>query len=186
MGIISIQGSMLSQQRHLCVSKACQTKRATHLAFIDSDMKFPRDTIHRLIQHDKDFVACNCTTRKDPIVPVAFDFDGNRISSVGRTGIEKVRQVGLAVSLLRLDALRKIRPPHFMQEWIPEAGYYCGEDVYFCQLAQASNLDIWVEHDLSREIKHVGSREWGYDDISPEGVEAITGPITITREGVMP
>ena len=184
MGLLTIQGSMIAAQRHILVKKACQTQEVTHVLFIDADMEFPKNTAHRLLAADKDVVACNCTTRMEPIVPVAFDFDGQRISSVGRHGLEKVRQVGPAVMLIRTDMLRKLRPPLFLQDWIPDMEDYCGEDVFFCQVVQAAGYDIWVDHDLSREIKHVGARGWGYDDVKLEDVEKTSVPFKLIKQGV--
>jgi hypothetical protein len=164
-GLLTVQGSVVAQQRHMCVKKACQDKTRTHLLFIDSDMEFPMTLAHRLLVHDKDIVAANCTTRASPIETIACDFDDKRIISKGKTGLQKVRQVGCAVMLINLDVFRKLRPPFFLSDWIPDIGAYCGEDVYFCQKVQEAGYDVWIDHAVSCEVKHVGTRAYGHEDV---------------------
>lgn len=165
LGLITADSSVTVTNRHMLLKKACQEPQRTHLLFIDTDMEFPMNTVNRLLAHDKDVIACNCTTRVEPILPVAFGFDDKRIDSRGKTGVQKVRQVGAAVMLIRLDVARKLKPPFFMHEWIPEMQTYCGEDVYFCQLLQQAGVDVWIDHDLSREIRHIGTKAYGHNDV---------------------
>lgn len=167
--ILTQDSSMLVQSRHDLVKTALKYD-ATHVLFLDCDMVFPKDLLRRLLEADKDIVGLNCTTRGFPLTHIAHDFMQELIDSRGRTGLEKVQQVGLAVMLIRADVLRRLRPPLFMMEWIPDTGAYCGEDIYFCQLAQEAGFDIWVDHDLSQNILHVGKLAYGQDlmRIAPE------------------
>jgi hypothetical protein len=59
--------------------------------------------------------------------------------------------------------LKALKPPLFMMEWVPDTGGYCGEDIYFCQVAQEAGFDVWIDHDLSQNILHVGRMAYGQD-----------------------
>lgn len=160
--LITIEGSMLCEQRERIVRQALRVKELTHLLFVDSDMKFPMNTIHRLLAHDKDFVAANCTTRREPVQAVAHDLAGERLLSVGKKGLQEVQHVGLAVALLRLEPLKRLRPPLFLMDWVPDLKTYSGEDVYFTQKLRELGMQIWVDHDLSLEVGHVGTKVYDH------------------------
>jgi len=182
-GIITAEGSMLSQMRENLVKKAMQTK-ATHILFIDSDMEFPPHTLQKLVAARKPYVAANCTTRVEPVMPVAHDLDGVRLSSKGKTGLQKVQHVGLAISLIEREVFERIRPPLFLMDWIPDLKAYCGEDVFFSTKIQALGYDVWVDHDISQEIRHVGSRAYGYSDLKEwESGQVADGERKANQEG---
>lgn len=163
--LITLESSMLSSSREKIVRQALKNKEYTHLMWVDSDMKVPMDTIHRLLAHDKDFVAANCTTRKPPIEPVAHGLDGKRMYSVGKKGLEEAQHVGLAVALVKLEPLKRLRPPLFLMDWIPDIDDYCGEDVYFTQKLRELGISLWVDHEVSLGVDHVGSRAYGHADV---------------------
>ncbi len=167
--VFTQDSSMLVQSRHDLVKNALAAG-ATHVLFLDSDMVFPKDLLQRLLEDGKDIVGVNCTTRGWPVTHIAHDFMQDLIDSRYRTGLEKVQQVGLAVMLIRAEVLKKLRPPMFMMEWVPDTGSYCGEDIYFCQLAQEAGFDVWVDHDLSKKVLHIGHMAFGPDlmRIGPE------------------
>lgn len=166
--LLTTQGSMLVQLRHTLVATALKEK-CTHLLFLDSDMVFPKDTLNRLLGHKKAIVAANCTTRSLPPEPVAHDLLGRRLMSKGKRGLQKVQQAGLAVCLVEAKVFMEMRPPFFMMEWVEEYGAYCGEDVYFSQLVQHHlRKDIWVDHTLSQEIKHIGHLAYTHDMVESE------------------
>lgn len=162
--LLTAESSMLSQSRQELVRKALQNG-ATHIMFIDSDMFFPPWTLQKLLEAKRSFVAANCTTRVEPVLATAHDFKNERIDSNGKSGLQQVQQVGLAISLIRKEVFDKIPPPHFLMDWIPDRKAYCGEDIYFTQLLQAHGFSTWIDHDLSLEIEHVGSRRYGFNDI---------------------
>jgi hypothetical protein len=162
-------GSMLVHSRHLLVKNALKAD-STHVLFLDSDMVFPKDLLQRLLLADRDVVGVNCTTRGWPVTFIAHDHMQDLIDSRGRSGLEKVQQVGLAVMLIRAEVLCRLRPPLFMMEWVPDLNDYCGEDIFFCQVLQEVGIDVWVDHDLSREVLHIGHMAFGPDlmRIGPE------------------
>lgn len=168
-GLLNGQGSMLSQQRELMVKKVLQNNY-THILFLDSDMTFPMDLPQRMLAHRKEFVAANCVTRKKPILPIAHDMAAKRISSKNLTGLQEVDRVGLAVAMIEVQAIKRISgPPLFLMDWIPALGVYCGEDVYFCQKLREVGVKLYVDHDVSKKIGHLGYRE--YSQVDAQDIE---------------
>jgi len=170
LALTMVEGSMLSAQREMLVKKALQVKHVTHILFIDSDMNFPMNTLHRLYAHDKVYVAANCTTRAEPVLPIAHDLEGNRLWSKGKSGLQEVVHVGCAIALIQTEPIKALRPPLFLMDWIPDNQNYCGEDVYFTQKMREKGHQIWVDHDLSQNIGHVGTKIYGHE-MTTEGVE---------------
>ena len=170
MSLITIQSSMLSWSRELSVKKALQSG-ATHILFIDSDMKFPMNMANKMLEEKKDFLAANCTTRAFPVETVAHTMDGERLDSRGSHGLVKVQHVGLAISMISRVALQKLRQPLFLMDWLPPLSCYCGEDVYFCQKLAAEGIDLWIDHDLSKAIQHIGTYAYGHGDLTDASFE---------------
>jgi hypothetical protein len=162
--ILTSDSSMLVRNRHDLV-KASLKAGATHILFLDSDMKFPKDIIGRMILQDQIILAANATQRRLPIKPIAHDFNGKMIDSSERTGLEAVRQVGCAVMMIKREFFENTQPPYFLMDWTPEMQSYSGEDIYFCAVAQEAGYDVMVDHDLSKEIEHVGFYSFGYKDV---------------------
>ena len=167
--VFTQDSSMLVQSRHDLVKNALSS-HATHVLFLDSDMVFPKDLLQRLLLADKDVIGVNCTTRGWPVTHIAHDHMQSLIDSRYQSGLEKVQQVGLAVMLVKAEVLKKLRPPLFMMEWVPDTNSYCGEDIYFCQLVQEAGYDVWIDHDLSKQVLHIGHMAFGPDlmRIGPE------------------
>jgi hypothetical protein len=109
------------------------------------------------------------STRHDS---TAVGYDGKKINSLDRKGIEKIQHAGFGVCLIKLDVVKKLRPPLFLMDFIPALGTQCGEDVYFSQKMAEIGVDLWVDHDLSKELGHVGKRIYSFKDIDPKDLES--------------
>lgn len=176
------ESSMLVQSRHNLIVAALKDK-CTHILSLDSDMTFPKDTFERLLMRDKEFVAVNATTRSYPVMHIAHDLEGRRLDSRKKYGVQKVQHVGMAVALLSTRMFSRISPPLFMMEWIPEMGSYCGEDVYFCAKVQDAGFDVWIDHDLSHEVGHLGAQHFGPNMIGLEKPEPFVSQVVDMDEG---
>lgn len=180
--ISNTRGAQISYLREKLVLTAVEGN-ATHLLFLDSDMTFPRDTIERLLKHRKPFVAAQGVTKRIPAEPVALGFDGNKVfSNPPATGLERVEHVGLAVALLDLRVLMHpdCEPPLFEQPWSPEHFAYAGEDVNFCRVLKRLGYDIWIDHDLSYEVGHIGTFEYRHEYVGD--VRQVKGDSPTTEE----
>lgn len=125
---------------------------ATHVLWLDTDMVFPPDTAVRLLRHNLEIVAANYTTRRAPIRPTAKRH-GQPVTSEGARGLEEVEHVGMGVFLMHAAVVAGLPRPRFWYSTPTET-----EDVYFCKLVRAAGHRIYVDHDLSHEVGHVGQQ----------------------------
>ena len=163
-------GTLIFDQRNSIVETAIKD-RCDYVLFIDGDMRFPKDTIIRLLKHNKDIVeVLGC--RSEPVKPTAKNFqigeDGKvswfPIYSKGRKGIEKADGIGCGVILIKIDVFKNMEMPYYFFETLQKKAVL-GEDIYFCIKAKDAGFDTWVDHDLSMEIGHVGSYIYGWQNI---------------------
>jgi hypothetical protein len=132
---------------------------ASHVLFIDSDMRFPSDTLERLLKHDVDIVGANCVQRTQKQFTARKN--GEFVSSIGKTGIEEVDTLGFGVTLIKAEVFEKMEEPWFHTPF--DGNKHVGEDVYFSTMAGKNGYKIYIDHDLSQHIKHAGLVEFGMD-----------------------
>jgi len=161
------QGTLIANQRaELCLD--AMREKCTHVLFIDSDMRFPHDMIERLLQHDLDIVATNCARRRMPTGPTAqiYKDNGERelvYTMPESTGLQEVGSVGMGVMLIKANVFAKLAEPWFETPWRHDKRGYIGEDVFFCKKAREAGFKIWIDHDVSKEIGHIGMFEFKHD-----------------------
>jgi len=148
--------SLLPSGREYVLRSAVE-KGASHILFIDDDMKFPRDTLQRLVVHKKQAIGCNCVLKENKFLAyTARDMDDHELSSHDKKGIQEVSKNGLGIFLLDLSVLDNIPAPHFEVLWNDERKSYVGEDVRFAKILREGGVKIYIDHDLSKEIGHIG------------------------------
>lgn len=135
---------------------AALQQRADHVLWLDTDMTFPPETAILLAMHDQPIVACNCLMR-DPRRLWTAKRDGQRIATTPEsTGLEHVDSVGPAVMLMRTDVVALLARPWFRHGWNAATNNDIGEDLMFCQALRNAGHTIYIDHDLSKEIGHIG------------------------------
>ncbi len=147
-------GSMLGNLRQAMVRGAL-SNGATHFLMIDSDMRFPPDTLGRLVQHGVDLVGANYVPRGGHGTTARYA-DGSYVSSKDRSGIEPVHVVGCGIVLISALVFRALDPPWFPTPWDEESAQHVSEDVYFCARAEKAGFQAYVDHDLSQDVRHLG------------------------------
>jgi hypothetical protein len=162
-------GSMLPKQRWEITKEAVRVG-ADYLLFIDSDHKFPRKLLHALIEHGKDVVAVNCVTKNIPasttarLKPTPQHPSGVPVfSDPEKTGLEQVWRVGTGVMLLNCRVFQKIGTRVWDMFFNEAAGAYQGEDWTLCTKLEEAGIPIYVDHDLSREVTHIGHYHFTHD-----------------------
>ena len=78
-------------------------------------------------------------------------------------GTQRAEAIGFGVALTRMVVFRTVSYPWFENFWVDEKTYWKGEDVDFCVKAREAGHVVYVDHDLSREVAHVGSFEYTID-----------------------
>jgi hypothetical protein len=159
-----VNGTQIADQRAK-LARMALTAGADYALFLDSDMRFPSYILERLIARNVDIVACNYATRRLPVKTVAFsDFATLKcIYSHDRTGLEEVDAIGMGAMLVKTEVFKKLPQPWFNVSYLPSGGMYVGEDIYFCKLAQAHGFKVLVDHDLSKDVKHIGAMEFTHE-----------------------
>lgn len=161
------RSSNVVQNRHNLVRSA-QKLKSSHILWLDDDMTFPPDTLERLLKHKLPIVGANCTTRALPIIPVAVK-NNERIPSAGKSGVERIDQVGLAVMLTETSVFDRVPLPWFLMEWDQQyPDTYCSEDMYFCRKAKKAGFQVAIDHDLSQQIGHIGEIEFDHSMIDAD------------------
>lgn len=79
------------------------------------------------------------------------------------TGLQEIGSVGMGVMLIKKRVFAKLSEPWFETPWRHDKRGYIGEDVYFCNKARDAGFKIWIDHDVSKEIGHIGTFEFKHD-----------------------
>lgn len=154
--------SVLPQSRNRMVYEAC-VEGCHYILFLDSDMRFPADTLKRLLSHKLDIVAANCVQRAFPSRATAWKDGAHVFTEEGSTGLEEVDMIGTAVMLISTRVFEKMGPPFFKFEDCPERPLdFFGEDQFFCKKARDLGFKVWIDHDLSKQVYHVGTFAYGH------------------------
>lgn len=163
-------GTLIFDQRNNMVQSALDDG-CTHILFIDADMRFPKNSLIRLIGHSKAIVGVNATTRSEPVKPTAKTLEvkddhvvWHPVFSKDKKGIEVVDGIGCGVMLIDMEVIKGIEKPYFYFEQLP-GDKILGEDIYFCIKASDAGYKTYVDHELSQEIKHIGSYQYGWHNI---------------------
>lgn len=155
--------SILPQSREFLAVRALE-EGATHMLWIDSDMEFPEDMLLRFARHNEPIIGANCMARRPPYMLTARDAAGEQVFTTAEsTGIEKVSRIGFGVVWMTTEVLKAMSHPWFDLEYIPSKGIFRGEDFYFCDKAVASGFTLHIDHDISKQVKHVG--QFGYSPL---------------------
>ena len=158
--------TILLNQRNNLIKKAKEVK-SDYVLWLDSDMMFPSTTALRLLEHNKDIVACNYTRRSKPLKTVAYTDLNNWDSWVPlepQEDLIKVQGVGMGCMLMKLDMFNKLEKPYFEFHYKEDTEDYFGED--FILLGKLRNLeyDVYIDTILSMDIKHLGIYAFGNND----------------------
>jgi hypothetical protein len=136
---------------------------ATHVLWLDTDMSFPRETAMWLALHDLPIVGCNYLTRHGSNSWTAMREDGTRIATTPeKTGLEAVDAMGFGVVLMRTGLVVGMARPRFRHGLNARDGDV-GEDIMFCRAVRAAGQQLYIDHDLSKEIGHIGQYNFRYE-----------------------
>lgn len=159
--ILFSQGTLIGPQREDIVDVALDVG-ATHILWLDSDMRFPKETLQGLLAHDEAIVGANYCKRIPPHNPTAY-FNGQFFWTYDdSTGLYTVDHVGMGVMLTKTEVFKKIGAPRFPIEYDSEGGKYIGEDVAFMRKAKLAGFEVKVDQDLSKVVQHTGKIEYTY------------------------
>ena len=160
--MLNRRSSMLSQSRETLLDDAIK-RECTHIILLDSDMVFPDDTAHRLFEHNRTYVGANYVRKTIPSTPITAALGGGLVyTDENSTGLQEVLHIGCGVALLRLDEdVLAMKAPRYSMQWVEVLQCYSGEDVFFCSKLAEQGIPVYIDHDLSNAVQHVGT--FNYD-----------------------
>jgi hypothetical protein len=164
--LFTSHGTLIASQRMELARQALEEK-ADYLLWLDSDMRFPRETIGHLILRDKPIVAANYATRRMPVKPVAMMDNNGEIGRVytapDSEGLQPVDYIGMGVMMVKREVFEKVEAPWFAIPYSTIGNHYIGEDVFFCRKAREAGYEVLVDHDLSHQVRHIGTFEYSHE-----------------------
>lgn len=165
--VIHNRGSILPKQRREIV-KIAQEWGATHLLWLDCDHTFPAHLLHALIDANKKVIGINCVTKSTPANPTArlksdTVIHGVPTFSLPGKGLERVWRLGTGVMLVDMEVYEKTGANIFHMFYREEVDNYQGEDWTMCEAMEKHGYEIWVDHDLSLSVGHIGMLEYRHD-----------------------
>lgn len=157
--LLNTKGSLIVTNRNTLVEQAAQLE-CEWLLFLDSDMLFPRDTIARLIAHDKDIVGATYCKRVPPYEMLGRTLTGDQLEVA--SGLVEVAGLPTGCLLVRRTVFEKLCRPYFRTPAHEEGeidglpAHIEGEDYYFCRVAREAGFSVWLDVDLTMQLGHIG------------------------------
>lgn len=148
-----------SRQVHFArngLAKTAMDQEFDYIAFIDADMTFPPDLLHRLFFASKDITGVLYKGRLKPHPYNVFywDKDKTRVEQVSdnwkipNSELIEVDGVGTGAILIKRKVFETIGTPYFFY------GENRSEDIMFCEKARRAGFKIYVNTKV--QIGHIG------------------------------
>lgn len=154
--LFTSRGTIIPQQRTELVKYALKAE-ATHILWLDSDMRFPKEVMNRLLSHNESVVGANYSTRRPPITPTAAHPNNEyEYTTPEANGLVEVTRMGMGCMLVDMTVYKTMTAPWFALGYVPSQNDFVGEDVFFCQKAKSFGFPILCDHALSKDIVHLG------------------------------
>jgi len=145
-------GQSPAQNRNIMIENALESG-ATHIFFIDDDVLIPKDSLYRLLAHDKDIVSGLYLMRNFPHAPIAMNVslsDGRcrfKFLQSEETGLVEVVNFGLGCCLIKTDVFRKVDKP-----WITigqmNAVEWNDDIQFFNRCREKFGYSLWLDLDV--------------------------------------
>lgn len=164
---IWVQDGLIPRLRTELV-KAALAVGAEWLLWMDDDMVFPPNALHRLLAHKQEIVGATYVTKTVPPVPIALVSEKVRlIITKESNGLAPVIRLGLGLCLMKASLFENLPEPWFDFSWQEQKEIYGGEDVYFWKKMLDSGKKLWCDQDLSYQVGHRGRIEFVHDMVPP-------------------
>ena len=141
------------------IAKYAQENGFDYIMWVDSDMILPKNTLVRLLSHDKDIVAGVYSYKvlgNKEVVAKRFqdetreEYDNLTIKEIKESsGLIEVDGFGFGCVLTKVSVFKEIPYPWFIYT------HEMGEDIYFCRKAQNEGYKIWLDTDVI--CGHIGT-----------------------------
>lgn len=152
-----------------------------YLFSVDSDIAFERDTLKKLLAHDKDVVSGLYIQRK-PTQHVLEIYEHNQHGGVSNMPYEKLKGrslveiagCGFGCVLVKTEVFRDVGYPQFEYHSAIDHSQTISEDNDFCRKARDKGFHIYA--DPSIQCRHIGSYTFTVDN----NIQAVTDEDPVT------
>ena len=159
------ESSVIHANRERLVRKAIHEGRS-HILFLDDDMVFEPNILDIMLGRRQEVVVVNYMIKSEPEEHtewVAVGLDGKRIATRAElTGLLPIHASGFGVSLFDLEAFKRTPQPWFEPRFIPEQSSYTTEDYPCYERLRAAGATIYLDHDASKMVSHLGTKAWNW------------------------
>lgn len=145
----------------------------THLCFIDADMGFEPEVLHILASRKVPYVGVNYSMKKKANPEfTAMRLDGKCRLWTGEdsTGLEDANFTGFGLALIERRVIEAIPRPRFLIGYNTAVNVYTTEDAPFCHKVRDAGFPVYVDHDASKLVWHMGRKAYRWQDV-PKPVE---------------
>lgn len=154
-------GYNIAQIRNLIAHWA---KNYDYLFSVDSDIVFEKNTLEKLLQHDKDIVSGLYIQRKEE--KILEIYESNEIGGVKNIALEKtlkqklieIEACGFGCVLIKSEVIEKIGYPQFVYKDALDHRNTISEDIYFCKRAKQEGFKLWA--DTTIVCEHIGTKKF--------------------------
>lgn len=166
LSVYTIEGSGISGNRESLVVDALKAG-ATHICYIDEDMGFAPDTLHVLLRKRQAIVGANYPMRVPPMQFTALSMDAKtRVhTDATRDGLEPAYYIGFGFAVIQTKVFETLAKPWFLSGYNLTSERYTTEDHPFCKKAREAGFPVYVDHDASRRVWHVGYHNYRWQDV---------------------
>jgi len=125
-----------------------------YIFMLDTDMKYPRDSIVKLLSHNKEFVVGSSTQRNHPFYPTQykklnvknFKNKNNRVFiSKENKRLIKIGFSGVVGALIKTTIFKKVKLPYFKVDYKKNGIDIIGSDIYFCNKLMNKKINIYLD-----------------------------------------
>lgn len=156
-GVFAPQSYAIDASRNLIVEHALEIGY-DYILWVDSDMILPKNTLLRLLSHNKDIVSgvysYKVINGENAVVKRYSKTEEDTYEDVSLKEIRETKElmlvdgIGFGCVLTKVNIFNKIEQPWFKYE------KDLGEDIFFCRKAQETGIEIFV--DPTVKAGHVG------------------------------
>ena len=157
-------GASIGQNRDIIVEGALEND-CTHVLFIDDDVGFDQDCLNIAAMRRMPIVIGNYRRKVFPGLFTARNHDNTEsiITSESSTSLEKCSFGGFGFALIERQVFEAVPMPRFLHTYDAASKTYSTEDLPFYTAASKAGFQTWVDHDLSKKLRHNGNFQYTWD-----------------------
>ena len=160
-GINIVKSSLIEVSRNIAVDQMIENN-CTHILFIDSDMAFGTQALQQLLARKVPIVGVTYSTRMPKFMLTHKNMDDSR-TLLQEKGVYPVKGLGGGLLLIERKVFDAFPRPWFQMDWLDDKTIH-GEDLFFCEKAAQAGFSVYLDVDLSRNVRHCGQHFYSIED----------------------